>query len=119
VVRLDRLLERTTPLLLALSNRSVDVPDLAIDTHGEQRLAARLAAESRTLREDGAASLSRRDRALVAELEGVLLQVANTPSTTGAGTQSLLRQTIEDRQLLFEIALRDLRRARAEGSRDV
>ncbi|MCP4898163.1 MAG: hypothetical protein GY906_14415 [bacterium] len=120
--RLDTLIRRATPLLMAVSNRSDDDELHAIDISIEQRLATKLAAESRVLRETSESALPRRDQRLVAELEGVLMQVANTNPSVGGNEIALLRETIEDRQLLFEFALRELKRsdalARPERSRD-
>jgi hypothetical protein len=120
--QLDALIRRATPLLMAVSNRRADDELHAIDISFEQQLATQLAAESRDLRETSESTLSRRDRRLVAELEGVLMQVANTNPSAGENEISLLRETIENRQLLFEFALRELKRSdaqpRPEGSRD-
>ncbi len=120
--RLDNLIQRSTPLLMAVSNRNHEDELQAIDVSSEQRLATRLAEESRSLREASEEFLTRRDRRLVAELEAVLMQVANTDPSADGGEIALLRETIEDRQLLFEFALREIRRAaepsRPERSRD-
>lgn len=111
--RLDRLIDRATPLLMAVSNRSGDAELHAINISSEQRLANDLANESRALREMANGSLTRRDRRLIAELEVVLMQVANTDPSAGSTEIAMLRETIEDRQLLFEFALRDLRETAA------
>ncbi len=112
--QLDALIRRATPLLMAVSNRRADDELLAIDISFEQQLATQLAAESRGLRERSERALPRRDRRLVAELEGVLMQVANTNPSAGENEIALLRETIENRQLLFEFALRELKRSNAE-----
>ena len=120
--RLDTLIHRATPLLMAVSNRSHGDELSAIDITSEQRLATRLAGESRALRECTDCNLTRRDRMLVAELEAVLMQVANTGPSARSGEIALLRETIENRQLLFGFALRELRKTavapRPERSRD-
>lgn len=103
-LRLDRLLERSQPLLMAVSNRP---PGGTLGL--ERRLAADLAVESRAVVEDLHHRRTRRDRELAAELEAVLLQIANANK---ANDLVLVRSTLEDRRILLSIALRDMRRAR-------
>jgi len=114
--RLDALIDGATPLLMAVSNRSRPDQLRAVDIRSEQRLATSLADGCRALRESPDNTLKRRDRNLLAELETVLLQIANTEPSTGGGEIALLRRTIEDRQILFEFALRELTRTDAAAA---
>ncbi len=104
-LRLDRLLKRSQPLLMAVSNRA---PGGTLGA--ERRLAADLAIESRAVVDELDHRRTRRDRELAAELEAVLLQISNA---NRANDLVLVRSTLEERRILLSIALRDMRRARA------
>lgn len=100
--RLARLLDRSEPLLLAISNRpgtSVLAP--------ERDVAAELSEEWRSLAADHPHRLRRGDRQLVAELSAVMLQLANAEHRNDL---ELVRAILEDRHILTALALRASRR---------
>jgi hypothetical protein len=100
---LDRLLARSEPLLMGLANRPADGP-----LESERKLAASLAADSRTVADRLDPRRRDRERELAAELEAVMLQIANADRPEDL---ELVRATIEERRILLAIALRGIRRA--------
>lgn len=106
---LGRYLERATPLLLAIANRA-SAGTASFDAGTERRLAARLAADAEALRVELEESGRRRRAALVGDLEVVFLQIANLPETEYAGGIEMVRTMIDDRALLFQLSVEEMRR---------
>lgn len=106
---LARYLERATPLLLAIANRG-GASAASFDPAVERQLAARLADDAAALRRELAAAGTRRRAALVGDLEVVFLQIANLPEGEYAGGIEMVRTTIDDRALLFQLSVEEMRR---------
>jgi hypothetical protein len=102
--RLARLVDRTTPLLLAVANE----PGAPGPRAPARRLAERLAGESREIAHDLDRAGFEQERALTAQLEAVLRQLANADA--GASGGRLVRDALAERRLLLQLALHDLRR---------
>lgn len=106
---LGRYLERATPLLLAIANRG-GASEASYDPAVERRLAARLAAEAADLRRELQERGRRRRAALVSDLEVVFLQIANLPASEYVRGVEMVRATIDDRALLFQLSVEEMRR---------
>lgn len=106
---LGRYLERATPLLLAIANRG-GAGEASYDPAVERRLAARLAADAADLRRDLEGRGRRRSAALVSELELVFLQISNLPEGEYVRGVEMVRATIDDRALLFQLSVEEMRR---------
>jgi anti-sigma factor RsiW len=113
--RLDRYLERATPILLAISNRTPAEAKAAVETGPERALALELAVEAAALREDLHGLRHGRGPRLVDNLERIFLQVANLPDGEYAEGMALVRSTLERQAILLEMSLQ---RLRGEPSRE-
>jgi hypothetical protein len=113
--RLDRYLERATPILLAISNRTPAEAAAAVETGPERALALELAVEAAALREDLHGLRRGRGPRLVDDLERIFLQVANLPDADYAEGMALVRSTLEREAILLEVSLE---RLRGEPSRE-
>ena len=108
----SRFLERATPLLLAVANRGNGATAnlVSFDAGTEQALAAALAAEARELGETLAVEGRSREAKLVENLEIVFLQMANAPQDDYTGSLDLVQTTIEQRAILFQLTVEEMRR---------
>ncbi len=107
-------LEEAAPLLLAVANR--ETPELVSASFlgsealaAEQRAAERLAGNARDLIEQLEESGRDREAQLVGELELVFIQVANLSRQQDAGGLRILKAAIDNRGLLFQLTLEELR----------
>ncbi|MEM9529813.1 MAG: hypothetical protein AAGA23_02715 [Pseudomonadota bacterium] len=107
-------LEQSAPLLLAVTNR--EVPELVSVSfaggaalEAEQRAAERLAEMARLLLNELEESGRDREAQLVGELELVFLQVANLSQRKDPGSLRMLKAAIDNRGLLFQLTLEELR----------
>ncbi|MEM6574818.1 MAG: zf-HC2 domain-containing protein [Pseudomonadota bacterium] len=107
-------LEEAAPLLLAVTNR--EVPELVSASFlgsealaAEQRAAERLADVARGLIDQLEDTGRDREAQLVGELELVFIQVANLSRKQDAGSLQILKAAIDNRGLLFQLTLEELR----------
>ncbi len=112
----DRYLGRATPLILAIANRDPSPPSLeGFDLDAERHLARQLAAEAQRLSErleEG--SRLGREQDLLAELEVVFLQIANLYRRQYSDGIDLLRSGLDQRSILFQLSVEEMRRQAAE-----
>lgn len=113
-----RYLERATPLLLAVANRTTGGTAVAsssasisesVDSTAERRLAERLADDAGRLRQQLEDEGRRRQAALVADLGIVFLQMANLSHHEYRRGIELVQATIESRALLFQLSVEEMR----------
>jgi hypothetical protein len=108
--RLDRYLDRATPILLAISNRSPEEAGSGVVGMAEERaLALELAVEAAALRQELRGRRPGRGGALVNDLERIFLQVANLPEGEYAEGMALVRSTLERESILLDLSLQRLR----------
>jgi hypothetical protein len=107
--RLDRYLERATPILLALSNRDPLAPPGGVTLDDERDLARELAVEAAALRVEVGRMLRGRAPQLVEDLERIFLQVANLRDNDYAQGMALVRSTLEREAILLGVSLERLR----------
>lgn len=107
-------LEQAAPLLLAVTNR--ESPELVSAGYAgskaleaEQRAAERLAEVARALIDQLDDNGRDREARLVGELELVFLQVANLSRRPDPGSLRILKAAIDNRGLLFQLTLEELR----------
>ena len=101
--------DRAQPFLLTLANvnpRIESEDDLAMIREDRDR-AARLAVEARTLDESPGAWLSLDQRSLLADIELLLLQVANLRESEYPSGLEMVRTFMARRTILFELTLFD------------
>ncbi len=105
-------LENAAPMLLAITNRNNPaLVSVRFDGSGprEPQAAASLAADANALAGELESQKRDREAALVRELELVFLQIANLPNPPNASGLRLLQAAIEDRALLFQLSVEELR----------
>ncbi len=110
-------LERSTPLLLSVANRGDGLLLRQVGFEAatsEQRLAADLARAARELQGRLASTDRKRESKLVAQLQVVFLQLANLPAEDYDATLWLVRNSIEERGLLFQLTVEQMRRHRTQ-----
>jgi hypothetical protein len=99
-------LESARPLLLAIVNRRTeDAAAAGLDLSLERRTAQRLAGRAGPLVERLGAERRRRERDLVAELELVLLQLANLSEHEQAAALTTIQEMLANRSLLIQVEL--------------
>lgn len=107
-----RFLERATPLLLAVANRAGDRPvteSVSFDSNAEQSLAARLADDANALGDQLHRSGLGREARLIGDLEIVFMQIANLTSADYPDSMHLVRATLEQRAILFQLTVEEMR----------
>ncbi|MEM6797114.1 MAG: zf-HC2 domain-containing protein [Acidobacteriota bacterium] len=111
-----RYLERSTPLLLAVANRSVPAaPDggaaaAGLDAALERRAASRLAQEGESLAARLEADGRSRQAQLTAEIGTLFLQLSNLSSLEYQRGLAMVQATMEKRALLFQLSVEEIRR---------
>lgn len=109
-VRAERYLDRSKVLLLGLVNTETEGDDLAVlGLSRKQEVAVELVQESAALQADLDSAGQARLRDLVADLEVVLLQIANLEAEHDLPTIELVRQGVDRRALLLQINLAEMR----------
>ena len=106
---LVRYLERATPLLLAVANRTEASAEAGFDADAERRLAERLAADAEHLARELESDGLRRQARLVTELRVVFQQMANLPRREYRHGIEVVQATIESRALLFQLSVEEMR----------
>ena len=112
----DQYLDRATPLILAIAHRDPSPSSLeGFDLDAERGLARQLAAEAQRLSErlEGGSRLGR-EQDLLAELEVVFLQIANLYQRQYSDGIDLLRSGLDQRAILFQLSVEEMRRQTAE-----
>ncbi|MFK7956565.1 MAG: zf-HC2 domain-containing protein [Lysobacterales bacterium] len=107
-------LESAAPLLLAITNRNNPAlisarSDAPAGGFREPEAAAALANDANALAFNLESQQRDREAALVRELELVFLQIANLPNPSNESGLRLLQAAIEDRALLFQLSVEELR----------
>lgn len=111
-VEFARYLQRSTPLLLAITNRRIggSLAEAGFDGAAERQLAERLAIEATEI----STRLEEQDRprqaALLSDLAIVFLQIANLPEQEYRHGIEMVQATIESRALLFQLSVEEMRR---------
>ena len=106
-------LETATPLLLAVANRHSGpstVSFAGVDPAAEKELATRLADQSAQLSERLSQARRHREARLISSLQIVFLQLANLPEGRYDGGIELVQATIEERAILFQLTVEEMRR---------
>jgi hypothetical protein len=103
-------IEKSQLLLVALVNNDPEAPDAFADGFGErQRRSTQLVAEAEALKDELDDPTQRRLRALVAELEKILLQISNLESEEDVESVEFIRSRVTDHDVLLKINLEQLR----------
>jgi hypothetical protein len=118
VVQAGEFIERSKVLLLGLVNFDPSVEDAyALDMGRRRTMSRDLAAEAPALRRALAAGGEKRLRALVADLEVIMMQIANIGTGQDIEGLELVKQGVDQRGIFLRIDLDRLGRdARAEAS---
>jgi len=113
-------IERTKLILLALVNFDPSIEDpYALDLPYQKQVSRELVEEASFLKKELAESDQERLENLVTSLEIILLQIANLESESDLEAIELVREGINNRGILMEINLSDLRLSINEGRRSM
>lgn len=103
-------LESSQVLLLAIVNSDPETDRAyAADWSAQRRLSRRLMAEVPSLESELTDPKQRRLRALVAELELILMQIANLEAEDDPSAVEFIRSSVNDKDVLLKIDLEQLR----------
>lgn len=113
-VRAGDYLEKSKVLLLGLVNWEAETPEaVALDFPRYQRASRDLLQEAGYLKTALEDSRQRRLRALVADLEVVLLQIANLEAENDLSAIEMVKTGVDRRGILLKINLEEIRRAQS------
>lgn len=113
-------IERSKLILLALVNFDPAVEDpYALDLPNQQQISRQLVQEASLLKRDLAASDQKRLQNLIADLEVILLQIANLESENDFEAIELLKDGVNTKGILMEINLSSLRKSMNKGKNDM
>jgi hypothetical protein len=116
VHRTQNYIERSKLILLALVNFDPATEDpYALDLPFQQRLSKELVQEASYLKRELAESDQERLGNLIVDLERVLLQIANLESENDFDAIELVKEGVNNRGILMQINLTDLRRSIRRG----
>ena len=114
--RADRYLERSKVLLLGLVNLEPDAQDPAhVDLTRQQEIARELIDESSVLKDELTEADQRLMRALIDDLEVILLQIANIEAGYDVPAIEMVKSGVDRRAILLKINLTEMRRDEAEA----
>ena len=112
VHRTQNYIERSKLILLAMVNFDPATEDpYALDLPYKQQVSRELVQEAGLLRKDLTESKQRRLENLIANLEMILLQIANLESENDLESIELIKEGADSQGILMEINLTDLRRS--------
>jgi hypothetical protein len=112
VRRTQNYIERSKLILLALVNFDPATEDpYALDLPYQQQVSKELLQQTGLLRQDLAESKQRRLEGLIANLEMILLQIANLESENDFEAIELIKEGADNQGIMMEINLTDLRRS--------
>ena len=115
--RADRYLERSKVLLLGLVNLEPEAQDPALlNLSRQQEIARELIDESGALKDELTDADERLLRALIDDLEVILLQIANIEAGYDVPAIEMVKSGVDRRALLLKINLTEMRRADAAGA---
>jgi len=120
VHRTQNYIERSKLILLALVNFDPATEDpYALDLPYQQRVSKELVQEASYLKRELAESDQQRLENLIVDLERVLLQIANLESENDFEAIELVKEGVNNRGILMEINLTDLRRSVRRGKSSI
>jgi hypothetical protein len=103
-------IEKSQLLLVALVNNDPSAPDAFAGGFGErQRRSTQLVAEAAEIKDELDDPKQRRLRALVAELEKILVQISNLESEEDVESVEFIRSRVNDHDVLLKINLEQMR----------
>jgi hypothetical protein len=112
VQRAQNYIERSKLILLALINFDPETEDsYALDLPYQQQLSRELVREASFLKQGIADSDQRRLRDLIADLEVILLQIANLESEHDFEAIELVKEGVDSRGILLQIHVTDFRQS--------
>ena len=112
VHRTQSYIERSKLILLAMVNFDPETEDpYALDLPYQQQISRELVQKTSLLRKDLSESKQRRLENLIANLEMILLQIANLESENDLEAIELIKEGADSQGILMEINLTDLRRS--------
>jgi hypothetical protein len=112
VHRTQNYIERSKLILLAMVNFDPATEDpYALDLPYQQQISRELVQEASLLKKDLSESKQRRLENLIANLEMILLQIANLESENDLEAIELIKEGADSQGILMEINLTDLRRS--------
>lgn len=118
--RTQNYIERSKLILLAVVNFDPETEDpYALNLAHQQRISRELIQEAGFLKEKLADSKQRRLQSLIADLELILLQIANLGSENDFEAIRLVKDGVENRGILMEIDLTAIRRAMKKENKEM
>jgi hypothetical protein len=118
VLRAQNYIDRSKLLLLALVNHDPATEDTyALDLPFQKRVSQELVTQAGALKSDLKDPGQRRLRELVADLETILIQIANLESENDLEAVEIVKQGVESRGLLLKINLNEMGGVFSEGGR--
>ena len=112
--RADRYLDRSKVLLLGLVNMDADEQEAGgFSLASQQQVARELIDESNALKTDLAGSNERLMRALIEDLEVILLQIANLEAGYDLPAIEMVQRGVDRRAIMLKINLTEMRRSEA------
>lgn len=114
-------LDRSKVLLIAMVNRQAADDPAALDFTRQKRISSQLITEAAALKrglERNEGPDNKRLARLIADLEVILLQIANLEAESDPAAINIIKSGVQDRGLIFQINLSQLRLDKASSGRE-